>query len=169
MEDLRQTLLAPACGTFLLLVGCIIAMKDMVKCRYAAKDDKGKIVLQHPYRPWEPPVDPKHRELAEIAFRSYKMNENVKEWAFLSLPLLWIVAIFGGCLPYVTNDIVDGFVILSSTTYAYANYQYIKGYVAAPENRIQGFYLRFNIWKIWLFLSGISLSWSILQQFVFSF
>lgn len=164
MEGLRQALLAPACGTFLLLGGCIVAMKDMVECRYSLKDENGKILLRHPYKPWEP-VDQKHEEMAERAFRAFKMNENVKEWTFMSVPLVWSIAIFGGDLPYVTPIMVDTFVIASCLSYALVNHRYIKGYVESPSRRIQAFYLRFTIWKIWLILAGLCLLWGILQRF----
>ena len=125
MEGLRQALLAPACGTFLLLGGCIVAMKDMMECRYSLKDDNGKILLRHPYKPWEP-VDQKHEEMAERAFRAFKMNENVKEWTFMSVPLVWSIAIFGGDLPYVTPNMIDTFIISSCLSYALVNHRYIK-------------------------------------------
>ena len=102
MDGLQHSLLAPTCGTFILVLGCVDAMMQMVHVRYSAeaKDENGKSLLPHPYKPWEVPVskqDPTQPppEIYDKAYRAFKMYENVKEWTFLSLPLMWTFAVYG--------------------------------------------------------------------------
>jgi hypothetical protein len=162
MEGLRYTLFAPSASSFILVLGVMTAVKENISHRYAAKDEDGNPVLKHPYSPWEA-TDPKYKELTDKAWRAFKMAENVKEWTFASLPLVWIVGIFGGSLPYVSDDAVTAFLLGTSLTFAYANHKFIKGYVEAPENRIAGFKLRMKVFQVWLLGSGVSLLGYFLQ------
>ena len=156
MEGLRHSLFAPAASSFFMVMGVATAVKEQIKFRYAAKDDDGKALYPHPYRPWTE-VDPKYKEMGEKAWRAFKMCENVKEWAFFSFPLIWIVALFGGSLPYVEESYVSYFLVVTSFLYHYGNHQYIYGYVESPEKRLSGFKLRMKIFQIWLLASGVSL------------
>lgn len=164
MEGLRHSLLAPAGGTFLMVVGCAQAMKEMVAVRYASKDDNDKPLLPHPYSPWDK-VDPKYQDQADKAYRAFKMFENVKEWTFLSLPCMWLSSIYGGSLPYVNQNMVDAVTISSCALYALANHWFVQGYIESPENRIKGFSLRTKVVKFWLFGCGVGIFWSSLQRF----
>ena len=165
MEALRHSLFAPSTTTFLLTVGCVQAMMEMVKIRYAAKDENGKPLVRHPYEPWNVPTDPKYKEALDKVYRSFKMFENIKEWTFMSLPLIWIFAIYGGALPYMTDFILDGIILGTGALYAFGNGLYINGYIEAPEKRLQGFTLRKRISIFWMWGSAISLLWAGLSRF----
>lgn len=174
MDALRHSLLAPSCGTFVMVLGCVDSMMAMIKVRYSAKDDDGKPLLPHPYKPWEIPGGGgdekdggKHAAIADKAYRAFKMFENVKEWTAMSLPFMWTFAVYGkgmaGC-PYVSDDLVDGAVVLSSLVYAYANRKYTRAYIESTEKRTKSFYLRTNVVKFWLAGSAISLFHGILKR-----
>ncbi len=165
MEALRHSLFAPSATTFVMVFGCVQAMMEMVKLRYAAKDDNGKPLLGHPYEPWNAPADPKYKDAVDKAYRSFKMFENVKEWTFLSLPIMWIFAIYGGALPYMTQNIIDGIILSSGALYAISNVMYVYGYVEAPEKRLQGFKLRRKVVNLWLLGSVLSIFWGGLVRF----
>jgi len=126
----------------------------MIKVRYAAKDDNAKPLLPHPYKPWETAgKEEKHKEIIEKAYRAFKMYENVKEWMFISLPLMWTFAVYGKgmtSLPYISENLVDGMILLSSLLYTFANRRYTKGYVDSTGKRVKPFYLRTNVVKFWL-------------------
>ena len=85
------------------------------------------------------------------------MCENVKEWMFVSLPLVWIVGLFGSSLPYVEDAYVNYFLAATSAVYFYANHKFIYGYMEAPEKRLDGFRLRMKVVQLWLLGSGVSL------------
>ena len=159
MDAMRQSLMAPAGATIFMLFGCFSAMKEMVKTRYAAKDDNGKPLLPHPYSPWVP-VDPKHQDKADTAYRAFKMFENVKEWTLMSLPLMWLFWLYGGTLPYVTEPMVDGAVVLSSLAYSVGTSWYIFGYIEDASKRLKGFKLRRKVCEFWLFGSAGSFLWA---------
>lgn len=166
MEALRYSLFAPSAVTIFMVFGCAHAMSEMVKPRYAAKDDNGKPLLVHPYEPWNAPTDnPKYKEMCDTAFRAFKMFENVKEWTFMALPPMWVFAIYGGDLPYVTDTIMDGMILSSGALYMVANYWYTKGYISAPENRLEGFKLRRKVTEFWLLGSVVSIVWGGLVRF----
>ena len=156
MDGLRHSLFVPATSSFFLVVGVATAIKEQVKTRYAAKDDNGKPLYEHPYRPWIE-LDPKYKEQGDRAWRAFKMCENVKEWAVFSMPLVWIIAMFGSSLPYVEDSYVNTFLAATSCLYAYANHQFIFGYLESPEKRMKGFKLRMLVFKLWLLGSGLSL------------
>jgi len=136
----------------------------MIKPRYAAKDDNGKSLLPHPYAPWTP-VPPKNQAQADEAYRAYKMYENVKEWTFLSLPLLWTSALFGEALPFLTHNRVDALIAGTSLVWMYGNSKYISGYLKSPEDRIFGFRIRTRTTIVWLVVSSLSLGYTFLQRF----
>jgi len=156
MEALRHSLFAPAGSTFLLVIGAATAIQEMVTVRYSAKDDEGKWLYTHPYRPWIE-IDPKYKEQGDKAFRAFKMCENVKEWTLFSMPLVWIVGLFGSSLPYIEDSYVNYFLGLTSVVYTYANYRFIHGYMESPQKRLDGFYLRMKVWQVWMFGSAVSL------------
>ncbi|KAL3940227.1 MAG: hypothetical protein SGBAC_005187 [Bacillariaceae sp.] len=156
MDGLRHSLFAPAASSFFLIMGAATAIKEQIKVRYSVKDDEGKAIFSHPYQPWIE-IDPKYKEGADKAWRAFKMCENVKEWAVVSMPLVWIVALFGSSLPYVEDSYVNYFLGVSSFMYAYGNYQFIYGYLESPEKRIKGFKLRMMAFQLWLSAAGVSL------------
>lgn len=156
MEGLRSTLIAPAASSFFLVIGAATAIQEMVTVRYSTKDDNGKPLFPHPYQPWTK-VDPKYQDQADKAWRAFKMCENVKEWTVFSLPLVWIVALFGSSLPYVEDSYVSYFLAVTSAMYSYATYQYIHGYIEGPDKRLKGFKLRMKVFQLWLSGSAISL------------
>lgn len=147
-----------------MLYGCFHAMMEMISVRYQVKDDDGKLIFAHPYEPWKP-VDPKYKKDADKAYRAFKMFENVKEWTFMSVPFLWIFALYGGCLPYVDEDIVDVAVIVSSTIYAFGTNRFISGYIESPEKRLSGFKIRRRACEFWLFASVGSILFAAVQRF----
>lgn len=165
MEALRHTLFAPSMTSFLMVFGCVQALMEMIKPRYAAKDDNGKPLLPHPYEPWNTPTDPKYKETVDKVYRAFKMFENVKEWTFMSLPIMWIFAIYGGALPYMTDTLMDGIILSTGALYAISNVMYIHGYVEAPEKRLPGFQLRKKVVMCWLLGSFVSLVWGGLTRF----
>lgn len=159
MDALRHSLMAPAGGTVLMLVGCFHAMIEMIKIRYAAKDDNGKPLLPHPYSPWMP-VEPKYQDKADAVYRAFKMFENVKEWTLLSLPLMWVFWLYAGSLPFASDAMADGAVILSSLAYVVASHWYTVGYIESPEKRMKGYQLRSKVINFWLFGSLGSFLWA---------
>ena len=52
MDSIADQFLAPAIGTFGILLTTVQAMMAGSKTRYAVLDDNGKKVLPHPYKPW---------------------------------------------------------------------------------------------------------------------
>eukprot|EP00980_Cylindrotheca_fusiformis_P000879 scaffold232_cov91-Cylindrotheca_fusiformis.AAC.4 len=164
MEEIRHTLFAPAASSFLLIMGVLSAVQENVKHRYLAKDDNGKLLLSHPYSPWEVPADSKYKKLTDRAWRAFKMTENIKEFTFASLPLVWTFGIFGGCLPYVSNTAVTAILLSSTSVYAYGNYKYMHGYVEAPEKRLEGFGLRIKVFQLWVLLTVGSLLAYLVQE-----
>lgn len=164
MEGLRHSLLAPAGASIMIMFSVADAMKTSIAVRSEAKDDNGKPLFPHPYAPWSK-VDPKHQDKADKAYRGYRMFENVKEWTFLSLPLMWIYSLYAGQLPYVSDALVDTSVVVSAAAYVAFNGMFVKGYVEAPEKRSQGFKLRMNVVKFWLFGSAAAVFYSSLERF----
>jgi len=156
--------MAPSAGTIVMLYGCFHAMGEMAKLRYAAKDENGKPLLKHPYEPWQP-IDPKHKKVTDAAYRGFKMFENVKEWTLMSVPFMWIFKLYGGCLPFVDDDMVDVAVLVSSAVYAYATSQYISGYIESPSKRMFGFKVRRRVCEFWLFGSVGAIVWAAAQRF----
>jgi hypothetical protein len=148
-----------------MLLGCFSAMMEMVKTRYAAKDDNGKPLLPHPYAPWVP-VETKYQAKADKAYRGFKMFENVKEWTLMSLPLMWLFWLYGGTLPYITEPLMDGAVVASSLAYVVGTHWYIFGYIESPEKRLKGFNLRRRACEFWLFGSLASFVWALGSQLV---
>mmetsp|Transcript_7112 Transcript_7112/g.11808 ORF Transcript_7112/g.11808 Transcript_7112/m.11808 type:complete len:171 (-) Transcript_7112:537-1049(-) len=164
MEALRYSILAPSAATFFMIFGCIDAMKKQIEVRYACLDDNGKKLFDHPYSPWEK-VDPKYQKQADDAHRAFKTYENVKEWTFLTLPLMWMFALFGGTIPYVTDITVEVTVLVSSVVYMAANHMYTVGYMESAEKRLTGFLLRTNVAKFWMVASAVSLLTAALERF----
>ncbi|KAL3911217.1 MAG: hypothetical protein SGILL_007369 [Bacillariaceae sp.] len=152
--------MAPAGGTIFMILGCFSAMKEMIKTRYACKDDNGKPLLPHPYSPWVP-VDPKYQDKVDTAYRGFKTFENIKEWTLMSLPLMWLFWLYGGSLPYVTQPMVDGAVILSSIGYMVGTNWYMFGYIEDASKRLSGFQLRRKVCEFWLFGCAGSFLWAV--------
>jgi hypothetical protein len=152
--------MAPAGGTIFMLFGCFNAMSEMVKTRYAVKDEKGKSLLPHPYSPWIP-VEAKYQDKADAAYRAFKMFENVKEWTLMSLPLMWLFWLYGDSLPFVNESLIDGAVTLSSVAYMVGTNWYTFGYIEGPEKRMKGFRLRRRVCEFWLFGSAGSFLWAL--------
>ena len=100
-----------------------------------------------------------------VTLRAFRMFENVKEWTFLMLPLVWVFAIYGSDLPYATESIMDGIILGSTGLYMLGNYWYIQGYISAPENRIKGFTLRRRVSEFWMLGSFVSIVWAGLVRF----
>ena len=154
MEALRFRLAVPSSATVLMTWGCFHAMKVMIKPRYETKDDDGKSLLPHPYAPWTA-VPEKNKKQADEAYRAYKMYENVKEWTFLSLPLMWTTAVFAGCLPFMNQGRVDALIAGTSLIWMYGNSKYVTGYVKSPDDRIFGFRIRTRTTIVWLAVSSV--------------
>jgi hypothetical protein len=167
MEALRYSLFAPTTATVFMVFGTFHAMKEMAKTRYAANDENGKTLLPHPYEPWNVRTtdNPKHTEACDKAYRAFKMFENVKEWTFMSLPLVWVFAIYGGDLPYATDAMMDGTILVSTGLYMLANAQYIEGYISAPEKRFKGFKLRRKVVEFWLLGCLVSIGYGGLVRY----
>ncbi|CAB9497001.1 expressed unknown protein [Seminavis robusta] len=164
MEGLRHSLLAPSGATVVIIFGTLDAMMTMIKTKYSAKDDNGKMLFPHPFAPWTK-VDPKYEDQADKALRAWRMFENVKEWTFMSLPLMWIFAGFAGSIPKVTDQMVDIAVVTSTIGYCYGNYLFSKGYIESPEKRLKGFNVRTNVVKFWLGGSAIAVVCTALQKY----
>lgn len=166
MDSLRYSLMAPAGATVVMTLGCFHAMLEMIKTRYAAKDDNGKPLLPHPYTPWTPMVAAKNQEKADDAYRAFKMFENVKEWTLLSLPLMWTFWLYAGSLPFVSDAMADGAVAVSSLVYMVATYWYTVGYMESPEKRLNGFRVRRRVCEFWLFGCSVSFLWALGSRIV---
>ena len=82
-----------------------------------------------------------------------------------SVPFMWIFKLYGGCLPFVDDDMVDVAVLVSSAVYAYATSQYISGYIESPSKRMFGFKLRRRVCEFWLFGSVCAIVWAAAQRF----
>ena len=160
MEALRHSLFAPSTTTVMMVYGIINAMSCMIRDRYKCKDDNGKPLLPHPYEPWNSPTDPKYKEATDKAYRGFKTFENVKEWAFITMPVMWVFAIYGGALPYMTQQRMDGVILASGALYTVATHLYTSGYVESAEQRITGFKLRLKVCQFWLLGAVVSLLWS---------
>jgi hypothetical protein len=164
MEGLRNSLLVPAGSTVFMVLGCFQAMQAQSTARYAVKDDNKKDLLPHPYAPWTA-VPKEHQSKADDAYRGFKMFENVKEWTFLGIPLMWTSFVFSGGLPYMTDLYVDGLIAVTSAVYIYGNAKFVSGYMKSPETRTQGFKIRMFAMKSWLAISGVSIGYAVLQRF----
>lgn len=164
MEALRHTLLAPTGATVLMIFGSFDAMKTMVAVKYAAKDDNGKPLFPHPFAPWTK-VDPKYEQEAGKVLRAHRMFENIKEWTFLSLPLMWSFSLCAGSIPKVTDQMVEGAVVVSTIGYLYGNYLFSNGYIESAGGRMKGFKIRRKVVEFWLYGSLIAVSCSALQKF----
>jgi hypothetical protein len=157
MEALRYSLFAPSATTVMMVFGIANAMSAMIKTRYQCKDDNGKPLLPHPYEPWNVPSDPKYKDVTDKAYRAFKMFENVKEWTFMALPVMWVFAVYGGDLPYVSQSMIDGAILVSGVVYTVATQMYVSGYLESAEKRISGFKLRLKVGQFWLLGSVLSL------------
>jgi hypothetical protein len=164
MEGLRHSLLAPAGGTVLILFSTIDSMKRMVVARYSTKDD-GKLLFPVPYAPWTQ-VDPKYEDKAMALLRSFRAFENVKEWSFIGLPLMWIFSLYGGCLPYATEPMVEVATLGSALVYSIGNVMFSSGYLESSEGRIKAFKIRSHVIRFWLFGSATSLICGAWKRFV---
>lgn len=164
MEGLRHSLLAPAGATVMMIFSCADAMKTMVMTKYSMKDDNGKLLFPHPFAPWTS-VNKEHEEKADKVLRAYRMFENVKEWTFMSLPLMWIYATNAESVPYVTKSIVDITVLTSTLVYVIGNKMFVSGYIESAEKRIKGFSLRMKVFKFWLFGSAAVVACTALEKY----
>mmetsp|Transcript_58627 Transcript_58627/g.143367 ORF Transcript_58627/g.143367 Transcript_58627/m.143367 type:complete len:127 (+) Transcript_58627:338-718(+) len=81
------------------------------------------------------------------------------------VPFMWIFKLYGGCLPFVDDDMVDVAVLVSSAVYAYATSQYISGYIESPSKRMFGFKVRRRVCEFWLFGSVGAIVWAAAQRF----
>lgn len=159
MEALRHSLFAPSVTTIFMVFGCAHGILEMVKLRYACKDDNGKPLLPHPYEPWNAPTDPKYKDSVDAVYRAFKMVENIKEWTFLSLPIMWVFALYGGALPYMTDAIMEGIILASGAAYCVGNYWYVNGYIESAAKRLKGFQVRRRVFEFWLLGSLASVVW----------
>lgn len=165
MDALRYSLFAPSTTTVMLVYGIVDALLTMTGERYKCKDDNGKPLLSIPYEPWNAPTDPKYKGSTDKAYRAFKMFENVKEWNFMALPPMWVFAVYGGSLPFLTDGMMDGVVLVSGAVYAVATRMFMSGYMDSPEKRLSGFKLRRKVFEFWLFGSAVSLAWSGLGRY----
>lgn len=165
MEGLRNSLMIPAAGTIFMVYGCVDALMRMVKIRYSVKDENGKMLLPHPYKPWVVPAG--KEEEAEGAYRSFKMYENVKEWTMFSMPLMWIFSVYGGAIPYTNRKpwILESVVGFSTAAWVLGNKWYIDGYIKSSEDRLVGFQTRTRVFRFWFYGSLVSLVCSGLERF----
>ena len=172
MEDLRSSLVAPCVTTTLMIFGLLHSMQEYVKIKYKAIDDNGKSLLPHPYEPWikDTTLDKKYLPLVDKAYRAFRMFENVKEWTFLSIPIMFIFHIYGSNLPYISDEkrmfnIMDYVTIGSGMFYLYATNLFIKGYIESANLRLKGFKLRRRLCEFWLFGTIISLLWFVIEKY----
>lgn len=164
MEGLRHSLLAPAGGTVLVLYSTVDALMRMIKVRYSAKDDAGKPLFSLPYAPWDKP-DAKYDDQSAKVLRAFRMFENVKEWTLMGLPMMWIFSLYGGGLPYVTDNIMDVATIGSSLAFGIANTMYATGYIESTQGRLKAFAIRKTVIQFWLYGAVIGVGCGALNKF----
>ena len=155
MEGLRDSLLVPAGASVAMVMGSIVPMIRQAFMRGGLKDDNGKPIFSTPYKPWEVPT--KHENACDDLYRAHKAAENIKEWTFHVIPLMWVFSIFGGGIPYVSEGAVEGAVALSTATWLFGCYKYFKGYHKAAKDRQTGFLIRFVVVFFWLSGSAVGL------------
>ena len=162
LADLRAMALPMAVGTALMTYSTIRALLRQSKFRYAVLDSQGKKLLQHPYRPWKN-EDAKGADKAYASCRAY---ENSKEWLQLSLPIMWTFSVFGGALPYATQNVIDGLTFGLSLVWCIGNEMYVNGYTADnPDGRGPGFKVRTMVFRAWFYLSAAALTCFALTHF----
>jgi hypothetical protein len=164
MEGLRNSLLVPAGSSVFMIMGCLQAMQAQAVVRYTVKDENGKMLLPHPYAPWIP-VPKEYQSKADDAYRAFKMYENVKEWALISIPLMWTSFVFCGGLPCMNQARAEALIAITTAVYMYGNNVFIKGYLESADARLQGFQLRKNVVISWILISIVSMGYTALKRF----
>eukprot|EP00562_Extubocellulus_spinifer_P009201 CAMPEP_0178507436 /NCGR_PEP_ID=MMETSP0696-20121128/20214_1 /TAXON_ID=265572 /ORGANISM="Extubocellulus spinifer, Strain CCMP396" /LENGTH=164 /DNA_ID=CAMNT_0020136915 /DNA_START=398 /DNA_END=892 /DNA_ORIENTATION=+ len=155
MEGLRDTLLVPASASVAMVMGSVVPMMSQALLRGGLKDDNGKPVFSTPYKPWEVPA--KYASEGDDLYRAHKAAENIKEWTFHVIPLMWTFFIFGGGIPYIGDSAMEGAVALSTATWLFGCYKYFTGYQGSANGRQTGFMIRFLVVFFWLSGSAIGL------------
>merc|ERR1712183_997593 len=128
----------------------------------------GKPLLPHPYKPWDVPKSEKQKLLFDKNYRAFKMYENVKEWTFMSLPAMWIFAVYGKGMTEsfgLPDTLIDGTVVATSLIFVIANRFYAKGYIESADKRLPPFKVRKKVALFWLAGSAVSLFYGFLQHF----
>eukprot|EP00562_Extubocellulus_spinifer_P007623 CAMPEP_0178497914 /NCGR_PEP_ID=MMETSP0696-20121128/14957_1 /TAXON_ID=265572 /ORGANISM="Extubocellulus spinifer, Strain CCMP396" /LENGTH=199 /DNA_ID=CAMNT_0020126401 /DNA_START=494 /DNA_END=1094 /DNA_ORIENTATION=+ len=108
-----------------MVMGSMVPMMSQAFLRGGLKDDNGKPVFSTPYKPWEVPA--KYASEGDDLYRAHKAAENIKEWTFHVIPLMWTFFIFGGGIPYIGDSAMEGAVALSTATWLFGCYKYFTG------------------------------------------
>ena len=151
-SEIAVQLLPASIGTLALIYSNVQAFFSVGKIRYKEKDNDGKAVFKHPYRPWED----KSGSAAEH-FRAAKAADNIREWTLYSMPLQWLIAIYGPEVPFVGAYLPWAGLVLTFV-YARSNQAYLKAYTSSAEERIVPFRTRTNMWKLMALLSIVSIA-----------
>lgn len=156
-------MLPVAAGTASIIGSVVLAMLKMMKVRYAVKDDNGKKLLPHPYKPWSEHKG--HEAEVEEAYRAYRAYENSREWLVLSLPIFWLFSAYASSLPFVSENIADLLSFGTAIAWAVGNYLYVSGYTKSAAGRMTGFKIRTLMFRIWFYSSFPSLFIVALKRF----
>lgn len=81
------------------------------------------------------------------------------EWTAYTVPWIWTLSIFGPAIP-VVGQYSEFAVVGLSLIYAYANKQYVGGYISSADDRMGPFKLRTNAFKGLAFGSMIGMGFS---------
>ena len=158
------SLLPAAVGTVVLTIATTNAMQTSSKVRYGVLDDKGNKILVHPYSPWQA-VPTAQAAAAAKAYRACRAYENTKEWAQLSLPVMWLFQIYGSSIPYVEQHHIDVATVGLSGLWFVAAQKYVAGYIKDADDRSGGFKRRTQVFKVWAFGSIAAIACAALARY----
>mmetsp|Transcript_5585 Transcript_5585/g.7074 ORF Transcript_5585/g.7074 Transcript_5585/m.7074 type:complete len:158 (-) Transcript_5585:372-845(-) len=135
----EEALIAPSVGTIAIIGSILETFMKNPKIRKQCLPE-GKFT--YPYTPWE------HK--SEMLYRAHRAQENMKEWSFMGIPLLFMFSTFAKRLP-VVGEYEPIVTLVCGLAIAHYNRKYFEGYVESADGRIPPFKGRTNVLKFLLF------------------
>ena len=96
-------------------------------------------------------------------YRAFRAQENMKEWAVITIPLLWLFSTFVKRVP-VVGEYEWILTLLAGHVYAWFNRKYYEGYVESAEGRVEPFKMRTNVVKFLLFGTCASMAYIVAEN-----
>merc|ERR1712062_496856 len=148
----EEQLLAPAFGT-IALIGSIV--ETYLKVPTIRKQTLPDGKFTYPYTPWE------HK--SEKLYRAHRAQENIKEWSFMTIPLLFLFSTFFKRVPIVGEyeAIVTSAV---GALIAWYNRKYFDGYAESAEGRLPAFKKRTSLIKFLLGGTIVSMGYIVIEN-----
>ena len=83
----------------------------------------------------------------------------------MTIPAMWVFALYGGGLPYMNDNLMDAITFASGVINLIGVGMYTDGYIEAPKKRMRGFQIRKKVAEFWLYGAVASVSWAALVKY----